>query len=738
MFSNFPMLKNAVRFCIFPIFCLFLGFFGTASAEPAGKGIVFDGNTAFQVQTNAVPITPRSFSVSVWVRMNEEKESQIFLTSGTPAQDWTLYAYKGRIRFLVQTNEMNGYGHANIPIPEIGKWFHLVGTCDGQNVRLYLNGREADVWKTDIRRSGFTARHIKIGACASDPQRNLSGALEDIRLYSRVLSAAEAAELAEHTEHTELAELAELAEHTELAELTEGPSAEQKNVRPNAEPAVWWSSSRMQDGLPVSLVSPELRLEEAVYGGAGLLLNAKDSGFRSIWYFNQASGDQYGYKYSGGLGTYPANHYPFSVYRPEVNKTFFCYGGTDLTGKTLLHEVSFFDHSTGKLARPVIILDKQTEDAHDNPVMTIDDAGHIWIFSTSHGTGRPSYITRSVRPYDISEFELVKALKMENGKEVPMTNFSYLQVFSVRGEGMFAFFTTYDRSVLNAPESRAARIVSFMKSKDGVLWSEWRPLAAMQHGHYQNAAVWKKDGVFKLGTTFNYHPHNAAEGRVGLNWWTDLYYAESLDGGKTWQTIDGKPLETPMLTEKCPALVHDYESEKKNVYIMDLVYDANGWPIIFYITSSGWRSGPDAGPREWFTCAWNGEKWEIRKLTESDNNYDFGSLYVEKDGTWRVVATDGSGPQEFNTGGEVSLWSSSDRGASWQKIRQMTKNSPRNHCYPRRPIDWHEDFFAFWADGHGRSPSEADLYFSNIRGEVFKLPRTFPDGEELTDPIPLQ
>ena len=59
-----------------------------------------------------------------------------------------------------------------------------------------------------------------------------------------------------------------------------------------------------------------------------LTLNQKDTGYRGIWYYNQPSGDEYVYKYSGGLGTYCAKHRPFAVYRPEVEKTFFCYGGT--------------------------------------------------------------------------------------------------------------------------------------------------------------------------------------------------------------------------------------------------------------------------------------------------------------------------------------------------------------------------------------------------------------------------
>ncbi|MHC4431002.1 MAG: hypothetical protein ACYTBS_04110, partial [Planctomycetota bacterium] len=57
-----------------------------------------------------------------------------------------------------------------------------------------------------------------------------------------------------------------------------------------------------------------------------LTINKKDTGYRGIWYMNQPSGDEYVYKYSGGLGTYCAKHKPFAVYCDEVKKTFFCYG----------------------------------------------------------------------------------------------------------------------------------------------------------------------------------------------------------------------------------------------------------------------------------------------------------------------------------------------------------------------------------------------------------------------------
>jgi len=674
------------------------------AVEPTGSGLVFDGKTAYASPAKGAKVTPDAFSVCAWVKMEKEAESQIFLAQGDVAQDWTLYAYKGRVRMLVQLNEMGPYTHANAPLPELHRWVHLAGTCDGKTIRLYYDGKEVAKAPMNQHMAHFAARNVQLGA-ANDFTRNLVGSLEDARVYNRVLTPEEIQGLA-------------------------GRKADAESVKNGL--VGLWDSEHVADGVPVNQANAQVStVKAAPYGGQ--LLNQKDDGFRSIWYYNQASGDQYGYKYSGGLGTYPANHYPYSVYRPEVNKTFFCFGGTDHDRRTLLHEVSYFDHATGKFARPTIILDKKTDDAHDNPVICVDDAGFIWIFSTSHGTGRPSFITRSVKPYDISEFQLVPATKIEGGNEVPMTNFSYVQVFNVPKKGMYVFFTTYDQKVLNDPKTRAARIVSFMKSSDGTHWSEWKPIAAMAVGHYQNAAVWQNGETLKMGSTFNYHPYDPEHGRVGLNYRTNLYYMETLDEGATWQTIDGKPLETPQLDPHSAALVKDYESEGKNVYIMDLVYDENGFPVIFYITSNGWRSGPEGGPREWRVCAWNGKDWEIHKITESDNNYDFGSLYIGKDGVWRMIGTDGMGPQPYNTGGEVSLWVSRDHGKSWTKERQMTENSPINHCYPRRPIDANPDFYAFWADGHGRQPSEANLYFSNIRGDVFRLPREIPEGVEMVE-----
>ena len=454
-------------------------------------------------------------------------------------------------------------------------------------------------------------------------------------------------------------------------------------------------------------------------------MNVQDSGYRGIWYMNQPSGDEYVFKYSGGLGTYCAKHRPFAVYRPEVNKTFFCYGGTAKDSHLrhaqddvdidrnfsrsrkgfLLHAISYFDHETGDVPRPTILLDKETADAHDNPVISMDDAGYIWIFSTSHGLSRPSYVHRSTEPYQVDAFEHVSVTRLENGIEVPMDNFSYMQVWHLPGRGFISFVTKY--------KDPADRTLFFMTSDNGVNWSEWNRLAAIDKGHYQISSC----TAAKAGTAFNYHPEPQ-----GLNWRTNLYYLETTDFGESWQNAAGESVAVPLTVPASNALVYDYEAEGLKVYLKDIALNDQGQPVILYITSKGYESGPENGPRTWKTAQWTGSEWAIRDVTTSDSNYDMGSLYLEQDGTWRIIAPTETGPQPYNPGGEMALWLSPDQGKNWERTRQLTAGSERNHTYARRPVNAHPGFYALWADGHCRQPSKSCLYFCDREGQVYQLP----------------
>ena len=432
---------------------------------------------------------------------------------------------------------------------------------------------------------------------------------------------------------------------------------------------------------------------------SGAVIMRKDDGYRGIWSHTGSalSDDEYKFvHYSGGFATVFAKHIPLAYHGPEVNKTFFCYAGTYKDRNQILIMASYYDHTTGTVPRPTILMDKETDDAHDNPAIMLDDDGHVWVFASAHGTARPAYIFKGREPYSVESFELVEE-----------TNFSYPQPWYVEGEGFLFLHTRYEEG---------CRHLYWTTSRDGVEWSAPRLLSRVALGHYQ--VSWA-DGS-EVGTAFNYHP----EGRLPNDMRrTNLYYLESDDFGRTWKNAGGEPIEPPLEMVMNEALVREYECEDLRVYMKDLNFDAHGRPVVLYLTSRGAHAGPQNDPRTWTTARWTGSEWEIRSAVVSDNNYDTGCLHIEPYGTWRIIGPTETGPQPYNTGGEVAVWTSVDQGRTWSRECLVTKNSPFNHGYVRRPVNAHPEFYAFWADGHAREVSESRLYFCDKSGEkLFRLP----------------
>ncbi len=422
-------------------------------------------------------------------------------------------------------------------------------------------------------------------------------------------------------------------------------------------------------------------------------------GYRGIW-FELGQKSAYGDKYSGGLGTYTAKHVPLALYDSVSNKTYFVYGGTSAAKeKQLLCMIGYYDHQTGNVPKPVVVCNKHgIDDPHDNPSILMDDEGYLWVFVSGRGKRRPGFKYRSIRPYSIDTFQQVSQEEM-----------TYPQPWYVTGDGYFHFFTKYT----------GRRELYYETSKDGINWSDDQKLAGIKipgdeyAGHYQISACDKN----KLGTFFNWHPNGNVDKR------TNLYYLESSDFGQTWHTVNNIEIQIPVTSTDDPCLVAEYFSKAKNVYLKDMSFDKNGNPIALFIVSNGHEPGPDNGLRHWKIAHWKGKNWVIHDVTTSDHNYDMGSLYIE-DHFWWVIAPTSPGPQPWGTGGEVVIWESSNEGATWHQVMQVTHNSERNHAYMRKPVNAQPDFFGFWADGNPDDFSISNLYFMNKAGKVFQLPYT--------------
>ncbi len=255
------------------------------------------------------------------------------------------------------------------------------------------------------------------------------------------------------------------------------------------------------------------------------------------------------------------------------------------------------------------------------------------------------------------------------------------------------------------------REIYWTSSPDGNSWMPSQKLAGMG-GHHQVTNIFGN----KLVSVFSYFPGGDMDKR------TNLYLVQTEDFGKTWKTIDNKILTTPITDIHSEALIKDYESEKKLVYIKDLNFDAEGNPVILVLTTHDFHPGPSGDPREWMVIHRVDNNWIFSKVCESHHNYDMGSLYTEGN-EWKIIAPTQSGPQENRTGGEIELWTSTDYGVKWVKTKDVTSNSKWNNSYVRRPVNAHKDFYALWTDGDAEQISESRLYFTNEKCDrVWVLP----------------
>jgi len=227
----------------------------------------------------------------------------------------------------------------------------------------------------------------------------------------------------------------------------------------------------------------------------------------------------------------------------------------------------------------------------------------------------------------------------------------------------------------------------------------------------------------------------------GLNARTNLYYLETSDLAATWRNASGTAVTTPLTDPVNAALVHDYMSESRLVYLKDLAFDSADHPVILYLTGATSDPGPQTPTRMLHTARWTGTEWQIRDMIATDHNYDFGSLTIADDGQWRVIGTFFPGPQAFGTGGEIGIWTSANQGGTWQLERQVTDQSLQNHNYPRRTLNARDDFHALWADGNAFAVSPSRLYFTDRYGDaVMRLPVqmngdfAFPEVVRVNDP----
>ncbi len=161
-----------------------------------GEGVSFNNNAIMLGDINDWEFEAgESFTISVWINVNSNKNADIFgrANASWSVRNWTwnLMQYSsGNIGFGIGNGENSNF-RSVFGITTPGKWQHLIVTVPPQNnfIKFYING-EYQKGRNLYRNIGQlrkTSNSFQIGSGFY----SFNGLIDDVRIYSRVLTSEE-------------------------------------------------------------------------------------------------------------------------------------------------------------------------------------------------------------------------------------------------------------------------------------------------------------------------------------------------------------------------------------------------------------------------------------------------------------------------------------------------------------------------------------------------------------------
>jgi hypothetical protein len=155
-----------------------------------GAGLQFDGETTSASAPSSPSLSPtRAITVEAWIKLHD------VLSSGFPTivrkeGAYALRFSEGRLGFLVWIDgEPAGLGCRKTDW-SADRWHHFVATYDGSRMRLFVDGSEDAASSRNI--SGpIDSTGTVVGIGSSGSQHLFRGVIDEVRIFSRALSASE-------------------------------------------------------------------------------------------------------------------------------------------------------------------------------------------------------------------------------------------------------------------------------------------------------------------------------------------------------------------------------------------------------------------------------------------------------------------------------------------------------------------------------------------------------------------
>ncbi|NLC56988.1 MAG: hypothetical protein GX774_09145 [Armatimonadetes bacterium] len=170
-----------------------------ARRVPGWEGSALECRGGCVVVPNHPRLSPTAgLTIECWVKSDQPGQENTWIVNrvlaGSTDTGYRLGVLGGKPCFEVPQTDWSHHLTATADLPT-GRWVHLAGTFDGQQMRLYVDGKLDGV----MDRPGPVKPNnlpLHLGSYEAKHQAHFVGLLDEVRLYDRALTAAEVARLA--------------------------------------------------------------------------------------------------------------------------------------------------------------------------------------------------------------------------------------------------------------------------------------------------------------------------------------------------------------------------------------------------------------------------------------------------------------------------------------------------------------------------------------------------------------
>ena len=162
------------------------------SGAKVNGGLSFDGSTDYVTTPNAAVFNlTKALSIAAWIKgdtWGSGSDVDVILRKGEASPNkWQLAVEDGYVALALDGSDgFNVHGNTRL---QTGQWYHVAGTWDGANIRIYVNGVLDNTPTARAAPIGTDTRPVYLGGRSGAGR--LDGTLDDVRIFNHELKADE-------------------------------------------------------------------------------------------------------------------------------------------------------------------------------------------------------------------------------------------------------------------------------------------------------------------------------------------------------------------------------------------------------------------------------------------------------------------------------------------------------------------------------------------------------------------